>query len=343
MKKQAMIGAAALLSAVMMMYPAGWTEAATGQAGRSVPAVEVRKPAAEEQAFTVRWKNVSGVTGYQVSCSTEKDFSADAFSVKVKGAGRYSVRIRRAMTEGVIYYVRVRAFRRTGGTTVMGQWSDAAAAEYQPNGKTIVIDPGHQLHANSAKEPIGPGASVRKKKVSSGTAGKWSHLTEAKLNLSASLRLRDELISRGYRVIMTRTKQNVNLSNKDRAEIANRAHADAFLRIHANGSDNSSKRGAFTICQTKKNRYTRLYSKSYTLARDVIQGIGRSTGKKTRGVWKTDTMSGINWSKVPVTIVEMGFMSNRTEDLLLADGHHQDKIAEGIADGVDQYFGRESS
>lgn len=207
------------------------------------------------------------------------------------------------------------------------------------NKKIICIDPGHQAHQNSELEPIGPGAHEKKPKVSSGTQGKYTGKPEYEVNLEVSLKLKEILVNKGYKVIMTRETHDVNISNSERAKIANDNKVDAFVRIHCNGADNSNTHGILTMCSTKDNPYCgQFYKKSRKLSDSILKKVCDVTDAKNMGVIETDSMSGINWCKVPVTIIEMGYMTNKKEDYKLSEDDYQQKLAEGIAEGVAAYL-----
>ena len=217
----------------------------------------------------------------------------------------------------------------------------AEVVNYNSRQKVIVIDAGHQKKANTKLEPIGPGAKQKKMKVTGGATGRYTKQKEYDLNLKVAKLLEKKLKAKGYRVIMIRTKNDVNISNSKRAKIANEAKADAFIRIHANADTSSKTNGVLTLCQTKNNKYNKkLYKKSYKLSKSIVKSIAKKTGAKDLGVERTDKMSGINWAQVPVTIVEMGFLTNKKEDKLLATKAYQKKIVNGIANGIDDFLNK---
>lgn len=208
-----------------------------------------------------------------------------------------------------------------------------------PNHRVVVIDPGHQLRGDNTKEPNGPGSSTMKARVTSGTSGVATGVAEYILNLDISLKLKTELENRGYVVHMTRSTHDVNISNKERAEYANSVNADIAVRIHANGAG-PSVRGAETLAPSANNPYvSHLSNASISLSRHVINAYCAATGFINRGVKTNDTMTGINWSSVPVTILELGFMSNASEDRAMQDSIMQNNMVQGIANGIDAYFG----
>ena len=181
------------------------------------------------------------------------------------------------------------------GAWVPGQTTGTTTGGGSKN-KIIAIDAGHQRKGNSAKEPIGPGESQTKPKVASGTHGNASGLNEYELTLQVSLKLRDELQARGYQVYMIRETHDVNISNAERAQMAANQGADILVRIHANGSDNTSVAGALTMAPSNSNPYLgkSVISASQTLSRKIVDCFCATTGAKNQGVMQTDTMSGIN-------------------------------------------------
>jgi N-acetylmuramoyl-L-alanine amidase len=206
----------------------------------------------------------------------------------------------------------------------------------------IVIDPGHDLRANSATEPIGPGSSTMKIKDGGGTHGVVSGLREADLNLRVALRLRSLLERAGVRVVLTRTETaGTSMGNIARARIANRADAALFLRIHADGSTDPSARGTHTLHPALRKGWTDdVYAESRRAAQIVQRELRASLGFPDRGLQERSDFTGFNWADVPVILVEMGFMTNRTEDRLLATPAYQRRAAVGLCRGSLRFLGR---
>lgn len=215
-----------------------------------------------------------------------------------------------------------------------------AQAEAPWNGHTVAIDAGHQAKPNAEKEPIGPGSETMKVKMPQGGVGAVSGVKEYELTLTLAKKLEKELKARGYHTVMIRTGHDVNLSNSQRSAMANDSEAEIFIRLHANSMENSSVYGALGMCMTAQNPYNaELHDQSYRLAKSIIDNICAQTGTKNRGVQEVDNSGEINWSQIPVAVVETGFLSNPDEDRWLQDESYQDKLVAGIAAAVDSYFG----
>jgi len=252
---------------------------------------------------------------------------------------------------GKTYYL-----RKTGSLGVRGRmlvgWHKldgknyyfAKSGEHIPGrkkgAKVVAIDPGHQRRADYSTEVIGPGSSKKKPRVSTGTYGRWSRLNEYQLNLTVSKKLERELKKRGYNVYMIRTTHDVNISNSQRAKNAANAGADIFVRVHANGDRNSAVAGALTMAPGNNNPFLtkQNIARSRKLSSDIIGEFCKATGARNRGVHSHNDMTGINWSTIPVTIVEMGYMSNQADDLNMANARYQNRMVTGMANGIDRYF-----
>lgn len=214
----------------------------------------------------------------------------------------------------------------------------------KPEKKNILIalDPGHQSYEvdMSDSEANGPGSADMKPKASTGTVGKFSNIPEYQLTMDISLLVKEELEKRGYDVMLTRSNNETAISNAERAQLANDSRADISVRIHANGSEDSSVSGALALAPSPKNPYiSHLSEKSALLAQKVLDAYCTSTGMINQGIQMNDTMTGINWSQIPVIILEMGYMSNEHDDLQMANTNFHSQMVEGIVNGIDQYYG----
>lgn len=205
------------------------------------------------------------------------------------------------------------------------------------SGLVIGIDPGHQARANSEPEPVAPGSDTAKKKVSSGTQGRFTGVAEYKVNLEVGLRLKKLLTGLGAAVVMTRETHDVDISNKQRAQMLNEANADLVVRIHCNGTDDPSVHGAFVLIPSNSCTAA-INDASKKAGRCIIDAFCDATGAKNLGLQPRSDQTGFNWSAVPVCNIEMGHMTNEKEDNALVSDDYQSLCAQGIANGIVDYF-----
>ena len=207
-------------------------------------------------------------------------------------------------------------------------------------GIVIGVDPGHQLHSNSDTEPVAPGSSDMKAKVSSGTQGRFTGVPEHEVNLKVGLLLRDLLKDAGATVVMTRTTADVDISNAERAQVFNKKKVDLGLRIHCNGSDDPSVAGAFMLVPTENP----FKDECVAAAKIVLAEYGKATGISVKkGLTYRSDQTGFNWCERPIINIEMGHMTNEAEDHKLTDSDFQKKMAKGLYSGILKYFEQKSN
>ncbi|MEC2551139.1 N-acetylmuramoyl-L-alanine amidase [Bacillus tropicus] len=202
----------------------------------------------------------------------------------------------------------------------------------------VVIDPGHQQKANLNLEPIGPGATTQKYKVTDGTTGVVTKKREAVLVLEMAFVLKEKLEAKGIQVLMTRTSQDVDISNKERATLANDHKANLFLRLHADGSENPNQSGFAVLTPAEGSPYTKeIYAESLQISQTIVKKMRENQQVKVNGIKFRDDLSGFNWSKVPGVLLELEFMSNHEEDKKLSDPQYVNSLLQSVTDSVDEY------
>ena len=218
--------------------------------------------------------------------------------------------------------------------------SDGALKEDWASKNVIVIDPGHSSQIPDGQVPLGPGSDEMRDADNYGAVSVTNGLHEYELVLDVSLRLKDKLEARGYKVVMVRTTNSGKYSCVDRAKVANDNNAALFLRVHANAAPKDySKNGAMTICITKDNDFVpAMYKKSRLLSDLILNNYVAAVGCYNEGVWERDDMIANNWSKVPTTLVELGYMTNEREDQLMQTSAYKEKMVNGLLNGIDAYF-----
>lgn len=204
---------------------------------------------------------------------------------------------------------------------------------------TIVLDPGHASNSNLEKEKQSPESNIMKIKDGGGAEGAITKTPEYKICMNVALKLKEELKAKGFNVIMTKEDDTLSLGNIERAEIGNKNNANLVIRLHADSADVSSVNGASILVPEAINSNTKaIYDQSKLYGKTIIDTFCEETNAKNRGVSERSDMTGFNWSKVPVVLMEMGFLSNPEEDKLLSSKDYQDKCANALAKAIEKCF-----
>ena len=212
------------------------------------------------------------------------------------------------------------------------------AASGRLSGVTVCVDPGHQRQTQVETVPLGPNFSKKTTTTVGMAKGTVTSRREAIIVLEVGLQLRNALLAEGAEVVMTREIQDTFVGMLERADIPNDAGADFVLRLHCNSRDNASIQGIQIYCP-----YTSSYAQEvadedtyremgFTLLRAMQAATGATKGTCTLN----NTYVGNNWSKMPSFLVEMGYLSNREEDLLLSNPPYQQKLVDGMVEGIVQ-------
>lgn len=186
----------------------------------------------------------------------------------------------------------------------------------EPDAPTIVVDVGH-------------GGTDR------GARGRVPYCEEKKLCLLTARLVKRYLDQLGYHVVMTRNTDDF-VSLPKRVEIASQAQCNIFVSIHFNSSPSSEAQGVEVFFfDSKEDRNRTNWSRK--LADSILSKVIRRTSAISRGV-KKGNFYVIRETDMPAVLVEGGFISNPEERVLLKSRDYQERIAKGIADGIDQYF-----
>lgn len=202
----------------------------------------------------------------------------------------------------------------------------------------VVIDPGHQARADLTTEKMAPWSTETKAKVTGGATGVATGVKEHELMLEIAILLREELNNLGIRAILTRTRNEVNISNRQRAEVANSLGADLFFRIHANSSTDRNASGAIAFYQPNHPSIAQASEKSKKAAQIILDNYCSKTGLKNLGAFSRSDLTGLNWSKSPAVLLELGFLSNESDEYFLVSDSKKQLIAKSLAEGIAAYL-----
>jgi len=204
----------------------------------------------------------------------------------------------------------------------------------------ICIDPGHQAQPDLTPEPTAPGSSVLKARTAPGTAGLTTKTPEYAVVLQIAIKMERLLLQQGCEVVLTRRVNEINLSNVERAKIANSSGAKFCLKLHCNGVRDilkyvaSWKRGAMTLIPAPAEPTISIYKPSLVAANILHKVLLGATKFPDLGIHSRKDLTGFNWSQVPVVLLELGYLTNSTEESFLIEDSFQENLAAALSKGA---------
>lgn len=200
--------------------------------------------------------------------------------------------------------------------------------EHSLAGKLILVDPGHgTIRAGGWSDPgaIGP-----------------TGLKEVDVVTYISQIVKQQLEQRGAQVVLTRTGKTTELNLQQRAEMANDLGADIFVSIHANASFSSRQGGTTVFYYANEPQLSQQLNARRLLAHDIQRQLVGQLKLQDLGI-RQENFAVLRHTTVPSVLVEVAFISNPTEEKLLADPSFREKAATAIVDGISQYFKRSTA
>lgn len=211
------------------------------------------------------------------------------------------------------------ASQATGAAADVNGTGDRALPSSAKKEKILVLDAGHGGNDEGAWDQTG-------KKV------------EKDYSLKIVLLLKEKFDqTEGIKVYYTRLEDK-QVSKEKRAATANKLHADALVSVHCNASEwgDTASHGLETLYSKRK---TGTSLSNQELARTILDQLAETTGRRNRGTIRREGLYLMSHSKVPATIVEIGYMSNKSDMKYLNSEKGSQKIADGIYEGIMKALG----
>jgi len=201
-------------------------------------------------------------------------------------------------------------------------------------GLTVVIDPGHQKLTSSRVEKVASWMAAEKSRCTSGGVGVTSGITEYELTLEFSMKLKSYLEQCGANVIMTRSENDVDLSNQERANMATSSNCNIFLRIHADSANDSKTTGIQMYVPSQGKNFKGDITKANALG----SALSEATGLTYNGVLSTEVYTGLNYAtSVHSLQVSLGYLSNSDDEAIITNEEMQYNMVKCFAKFCAEY------